>query len=945
MYTKVLMLKRCISFFILLCFTYTSVIPPAYAQEMIHLPIPGQMLDPSPVFNFPIIKGLTIHPENPLQFDFLIDPGQGNLSQKDKQIEYQKIIKYFLASLTVPEKDLWVNLSPYEKNRMIPDSFGKTEMGRDLLAQDYILKQITASLMYPEKELGKSFWNKVYQEAQNRFGNTDIPVNTFNKVWIVPDKASVYEKENTVFLVEGHLKVMLEEDYLAIQKHHQGKGTNSIGSQIIREIILPAIEEEVNQGKNFANLRQITNSLILATWYKTALKQSLLNKIYADKSKVEGVNLDDPKDNQKIYQRYLQAFKKGVYNYIKEESDPVTKEFIPRKYFSGGFSPDLDGVMLGQRIKQLDLIKDAALIAKVTKSTFVLDQTQVLLKDVPNHPYGNESFISRELDKLFQTYIDFHSWLSKKRQQRVLLVGVGRGLAAMQLALRYPNLEIIAVNKESDLWSDKIIGDYLVSTGVRKKDVTAARKRITLNIVDLDSESGKQQIFKERYDAIIFEPFVLIYFRDKVKAIEAAYNALNPNGFLGFEKNRILASNKNKEEEVLNVLLSSLAAPRPIIDTVNSVQLIKKSSKKINIPLKLKRSELAAIPNYSSVKPINSFYSLDQAQVTLQEPTYSSDSAMASKQKDTQINKRDQKYHYEWSIDHLGKGSVEINYSPMQNKTWVEYTAPGELKKKAELSGKHVVPMKNKFYSGMDGDIKIFPYIVSKGFSELLKKAGIPLKFLVPDTIPNRVRVFIFALTQAGISIGNSDQLKDSPQFAQGGKQDEAMVAISPINWKIVEGQGYPFEISKDKDTKIAPIVRHYYVTFNGKRVTFADRKQSSSSVLYIYADRKIVHMESFNPLFPRTKEMRQKVSQDLGGIDLNPRNFNLQIKRDGKGVPLPVEFQDVEHINVRGFIPVIIKITPVSNLRLLLGMAENKELPKIPSNSEAHFPQYALKE
>ena len=30
-------------------------------------------------------------------------------------------------------------------------------MGRDMLAQDYILKQLTASLIYPEKDLGKDF--------------------------------------------------------------------------------------------------------------------------------------------------------------------------------------------------------------------------------------------------------------------------------------------------------------------------------------------------------------------------------------------------------------------------------------------------------------------------------------------------------------------------------------------------------------------------------------------------------------------------------------------------------------------------------------------------------------------------------------------------------------------------------------------------------------------
>ncbi|MDE2028865.1 MAG: hypothetical protein KGJ11_10040, partial [Candidatus Omnitrophica bacterium] len=46
---------------------------------------------------------------------------------------------------------------------------------------------------------------------------------------------------------------------------------------------------------------------------------------------------DSSMNVEAIYQRYLQAFKKGVFNYIKEETDPLTQATIPRKYFSGGF--------------------------------------------------------------------------------------------------------------------------------------------------------------------------------------------------------------------------------------------------------------------------------------------------------------------------------------------------------------------------------------------------------------------------------------------------------------------------------------------------------------------------------------------------------------------------------------------------------------------------------
>ena len=202
---------------LIISFTGSSVsIPNTQAGEVVVplMPAPGAMVNLSPVYTPAYLKGIVIHPDNALQFDFLIDKGQGNLTEAQKKQEYKKLIKYFLASLTVPEKDQWVNLSPYEKGRIIESDFGKTEMGRDLLAQDYLLKQITSSLMYPESPLGKSFWAKVYKRAYKEYGHTNIPVNTFNKVWIVPDEAVVYESGNTAYVVKNHLKVMLEEDYL-----------------------------------------------------------------------------------------------------------------------------------------------------------------------------------------------------------------------------------------------------------------------------------------------------------------------------------------------------------------------------------------------------------------------------------------------------------------------------------------------------------------------------------------------------------------------------------------------------------------------------------------------------------------------------------------------------------------------------------------------------------
>ncbi|HSA31335.1 MAG TPA: sugar nucleotide-binding protein, partial [Candidatus Omnitrophota bacterium] len=343
---------RLLSAVLVFSFLSTTILPPGYAQS-IGLPLPGAMVSVSPAFVPVLLKGMTVHPDNPLQFDFIIDSGNAEYDQQDITAESQRLVKYFLASMTVPHNDLWVNLSPYEKDRIIPEELGKTELGRDLLAQDYILKQPTATLVYPENELGKKFWDRIHKAAKERYGLESVPTDVFNKVWILPETAVVYEHKNTVYIVDTHLKVMLDEDYIALQKSRQSEadGTSiqgapdvsksdelsQISKDMIRELILPEIEKEVNQGKNFAPLRQIYHSLILAKWYKQTVKNSLMSQVYIDRNKTAGIEIDDEGMKERIYEQYMDAYKQGVFNYIKEDYDELSQTVIPRQYFSGGF--------------------------------------------------------------------------------------------------------------------------------------------------------------------------------------------------------------------------------------------------------------------------------------------------------------------------------------------------------------------------------------------------------------------------------------------------------------------------------------------------------------------------------------------------------------------------------------------------------------------------------
>lgn len=336
------------SAFIAAIFLFSTL--PGLAQEVdLKLPSPSKIKAPSKAFNPCVVRAITVNPNDPFLFDFIIDKGDTNLEGDALEAETQKLVKYFLAALTVPDSELWVNLSPYEQDSMVPPALGVTELGKDLLVEDYYLKQVTAQLTNPNTPTGKKFWEKAYAKAQELYGNTKVPINTFSKVWVVPDHATVLEKDGSAFVAESHLKVYLDQDYLAVKKNLNNKeiGTDRIGSEktqdingfsadLIRELVLPEIEKEVNTGENFAAVRQIYNSAILAGWYKKRLKESLLGKLYADQNKVAGVNAVDMDAGDKIFDKYTAALKTGAYNIVKQDYDLSTQKVVQRKYFSGG---------------------------------------------------------------------------------------------------------------------------------------------------------------------------------------------------------------------------------------------------------------------------------------------------------------------------------------------------------------------------------------------------------------------------------------------------------------------------------------------------------------------------------------------------------------------------------------------------------------------------------
>ena len=228
----------------------------------------------------------------------------------------------------MPQDDLWVNLAPGD-DRVITKDLAMTAMGEDMLKEDYLLKQISSSLTYPETDIGKDYWNAIY--AKNSDKPYD-PVSNLCRVWIVPDKTLVYEDGLSAVIKEAPLQVLSDMRY----RHVDGTPTD----MALERKIIPQLNKIVNESASFARMRQIYHAFVLAHWFKTRLRESVY-AYYFDQKKLGGIDSADTAAKEQVYKLYLEAFKKGAYDYIKKDKIGfrdvgVARKITQKRYYCGG---------------------------------------------------------------------------------------------------------------------------------------------------------------------------------------------------------------------------------------------------------------------------------------------------------------------------------------------------------------------------------------------------------------------------------------------------------------------------------------------------------------------------------------------------------------------------------------------------------------------------------
>ena len=143
---------------------------------------------------------------------------------------------------------------------------------------------------------------------------------------------------------------------------------------IFRQIILPKLEDEVNNGEHFNELRQIYNAMVLATWVKNKVKDGLTKhkevQKFANSNNPKSINMNiisvnpfsfdksenshltnritkiiehnqpyspafEIPENVEFYNQYIRLFKNGLFRCARNEVGDSPDERIIRVYFSG----------------------------------------------------------------------------------------------------------------------------------------------------------------------------------------------------------------------------------------------------------------------------------------------------------------------------------------------------------------------------------------------------------------------------------------------------------------------------------------------------------------------------------------------------------------------------------------------------------------------------------
>ncbi len=253
---------------------------------------------------------------------------------EEKKVELQELLgRYFTAFLVAPQNDLFVNLSPVNKDTCLADSLRGTEAGRLLLEQDLQLKKTTCELLYPDSEIGARYWQKI-----NKLGLENPLEETCIRVWITTGSKNEVKPEE----IDGGVRVSLKKIDLKVLSACEGQenftrtSIQKKADKIFEEIILPEITNRVTSGPEFGKLRQLYTTWIFAGYFTKYLFKTTPSFLVGKDVSDMGLKVLSENDYS-VWDEYVQLFEDGVWSEEQMQYDPKSKRVKKKVIVVGGF--------------------------------------------------------------------------------------------------------------------------------------------------------------------------------------------------------------------------------------------------------------------------------------------------------------------------------------------------------------------------------------------------------------------------------------------------------------------------------------------------------------------------------------------------------------------------------------------------------------------------------
>ncbi len=223
----------------------------------------------------------------------------------------------FFTWLTLTPEKFWVNLNPDQPDKIMDDRFGKTDAGRVLLEADLEMKHDFAQTMNPKTGLGARFWDSLSRV-------NGAPCLHGIRNWIVPEPAQVREQDGGIYILDAPLKINSVPQ--EVNTPGPGGKCNLTEAQIqhnqdlVNTMILPEVEEKINNDPAYADLRRVYTSRVAAEWIRlqdaaeATDYHNIINSNDVSRWPIRGAKWD----KNETWQRYLKSFKEGDYSFERE---------------------------------------------------------------------------------------------------------------------------------------------------------------------------------------------------------------------------------------------------------------------------------------------------------------------------------------------------------------------------------------------------------------------------------------------------------------------------------------------------------------------------------------------------------------------------------------------------------------------------------------------------